>query len=200
VTEPAAFAKLFRIPDSARRVANFIMACIWIGLILAALWRISTQIFEWLRQRLSNGEGAEVEAMSGAFGEDLIRLLKAVKRLIAGWLGLLGWAFGKPLRKGNRPPGAGTVREVYRQMLLWAASKGWPRDPSQTPHEYLTRLQEWLPEATRELAFLTDHYVNARYGPSLPTRQGMERLKAAWEKLRKSKLPAMRKREADCDG
>jgi hypothetical protein len=183
--EPSVFVKLFQIPESVRKVSGFIMACIWIGLILLALWRVSTQIFEWLRQRLANGEGAEVEPISGAFREDMIRLFKAVIKLLSKWMGLLGWPFGRAGRKRNMSPEAGTVREVYRQMLLWAASRGCPRDPSQTPHEYLNRLLEWLPEGKGELGFLTDHYVNARYGPSVPTRDGLERMIAGWKKLRR---------------
>jgi hypothetical protein len=192
--EPSVFVKLFRIPDSIRKVSGFIMACIWIGLILAALWRVSTQIFEWLRQRLANGEGAEVEPISGAFREDIIRLFKAVIRLVSKWLGLLGWPFGKAVGRGSVSPEARTVREVYRQMLLWAASKGCPREPSQTPHEYLARLQEWLPEARGQMGSLTDHYVNARYGSSAPTPDELERLTDNWKKLRKSRLPAIHKR------
>jgi hypothetical protein len=183
--EPSAFVKLFRIPESVRKVSGFVMACIWIALILLALWRVSTQIFEWLRQRLANGEGAEVEPISGAFREDLIRLFKAVIKLFSKWMGLLGWPFGRAVGRRNLSPEAGTVREVYRQMLLWAASRGCPRDPSQTPHEYLKRLLKWLPEGKGELGFLTDHYVNARYGPSVPTRDGLERMMAGWKKLRR---------------
>jgi hypothetical protein len=170
------FVKLFRF-RIVRKVSGFIMACIWIALILLALWRVSTQILDWLRQRLANGEGAEVETISGAFKEDVIRLFKGVIKLLSKWMGLLGWPFGRDV--GRRlSPEAGTVREVYRQMLLWAASRGCPRDPSQTPHEYLKRLLEWLPDGKRELGFLTDHYVNARYGPSVPTRDGLERMTA----------------------
>jgi hypothetical protein len=183
--EPSVFVKLFRIPESVRKVSGFIMACIWIALILLALWRVSTQIFEWLRQRLANGEGAEVETISGAFKEDLIRLFKGVIKLLSKWMGFLGWPFGRDVGRRNLSPEAGTVREVYRQMLLWTASRGCPRDPSQTPHEYLKRLLEWLPEGKRELGLLTDHYVNARYGPSVPTRDGLERLTADWKKLRR---------------
>ena len=183
--EPSAFVKLFRIPESVRKVSGFVMACIWIALILLALWRVSTQIFQWLRQRLANGEGAEVEPISGAFREDLIRLFKAVIKLLSKWMGLLGWPFGRAAGRRNLSPAARTAREVYRQMLLWAASRGCPRDPSQTPHEYLKRLLEWLPEGKGELGFLTDHYVNARYGPSVPTRDGLERMMAGWKKLRR---------------
>jgi hypothetical protein len=102
--EPSVFVKLFRIPESVRKVSGFIMACIWIGLILLALWRVSTQIFEWLRQRLANGEGAEVETISGAFKEDLIRLFKGVIKLLSKWMGLLGWPFGRAVRRRNLSP------------------------------------------------------------------------------------------------
>ncbi|MCG6536562.1 MAG: DUF4129 domain-containing protein, partial [Syntrophales bacterium LBB04] len=192
--EPSVFVKLFQIPESVRKVSGFIMACIWIGLILMALWRVSTQIFEWLRQRLANGEGAEVEPISGAFGEDVVRLFKAVMNLLLKWLRFLGWPFGRAVGRRNLSPEAKTVRQVYRQMLLWAASKGCPRDPSQTPHEYLKRLLEWLPEAKGELGLLTDHYVNARYGPSASAPGELERLRDNWKRLRRSRLPAMRKR------
>jgi hypothetical protein len=185
--EPPAFVQLFRIPESVRKVSAFIMACVWIGLILLALWRVSTQIFDWLRQRLANGEGAEVEPISGAFREDIIRLLKAVITLLSKWMGLLGLPFGRTVQRQDISPEARTVREVYRHMLSWAASKGCPRDPSQTPHEYLRRLREWLPEAKGELGFLTDHYVNARYGPSLPARDDLGGVTAMWKKLRRSR-------------
>ena len=186
--EPNAFVKLLRIPESVRKVSGFIMVCTWLGLVLLALWRVSTQIFEWLRQRFSNNEGAEVEPISGAFGEDLVRLFKAVMSLLSKWIRYLGSPFGRPAGRGDMPPEARTVREVYRQMLLWAASRGCPRDPSQTPWEYLHRLLGWIPEAKGELGLLTEHYVRARYGPRAPAQGELQRLKDDWRKLKKSKV------------
>ncbi len=168
--------------ESTREVMRFLWTALVLSLILVALWRISSQIFEWLRRRLGEMEDAAVEPLSGAFREDVLNFLR---RLV---LALTFWPFRRRKRSPSLPPQVESARRVYRQLLAWAASKGVPRIPSQTPHEYLETLLGWLPQRGGDLTLITEEYVRARYSPSVPTDKEVQELRQSWRKLKKSGL------------
>ncbi len=180
--QPPSWVKIFRIPPWVRTVAQFVVSGIWVGLILAALWSLSSQILHWLRQKLDHGEGVSYEPMSGAFREDILRLLQLILRRIAR---VFTFFRGKKKEEGPASPEVKSVREIYRQFLDWAASAGCPRHVAQTPREYLRTLVEWFPAARWEFSFITHQYVYVRYSSSLPTEDGLDRLAEAWKRLRR---------------
>ncbi len=112
-------------------------ACAWYGSILAggivlfAIWRITSQIFDWMRRRARNA-GGEVESLKGAFRLDFINWFKRILSRI------FGIKFGSPAKNKalNIPPETASVRQLYRQFLRWAAERGYPRHKSQTPYEF----------------------------------------------------------------
>ena len=79
-------------------------------------------------------------------------------------------------------------RQVYRQLLRWAASGGCARQLAQTPHEYLYALADLLPESTDDLDIITQQYIRIRYGTSLPTEDELHQLNQSWYRVRKNRL------------
>jgi hypothetical protein len=185
--EPPVWTKLFRIPDWVRRVGSMVMVTIWMILILAALWSVSSQILHWLRQRLEGMSEVEVEPMSGAFFDDLLHLLKGLLLLASRFFRFLSQPFRHKRRVHAASPEISSIRAIYRRMMDWAASAGCPRNVAQTPYEYLRVLAQWLPEAGEDFAFITNHYVLVRYGDCFPSHGTLDQVKTTWEKLRQAK-------------
>jgi hypothetical protein len=185
--EGPSWVKLFRLPEWVRRVGSVVMIIIWMILILAAIWSVSSQIIHWLRQRLEGMSDVEVEPMSGAFFDDLLALLKGLFSLVSRFFRWLTRPFRRKDKGHNVSPQISSMRTIYRRMLEWAASAGCPRKASQTPHEYLKVLVQWIPEVGQEFAAMTNHYALARYGDSLPSHDTLEQIKRTWERLRQVK-------------
>lgn len=174
----------FTFSEEVRERIRIIWIVVVSGLLLLALWRVSSQIIAWLRRRLAGMSGAEVEPLSGAFRADLLRLLKF---LAYGWLGLIIGRLFPPKPKPD-PSGVAFARQIYRQVLGWAAGKGYRRRLSQTPHEFLDMLGGAAPETVPDLSVITDHYVRIRYGPPAAGPPDEGRLKLNWQTLRKIRL------------
>lgn len=172
------------MPEWLRSGLRLALSILWIGLILLALWRISSDIFRWLRRKLASMAGAEFEPMPGAFKADFLGLLKRIL------LGLLGLKLPFRLRgkKGAFPPEVASVRQIYRQLLRWAAAGGYPRHIAQTPHEYCYILVGLLPEAKGDLDLVTQQYVKTRYGALLSTGDELNELSQAWNRIKQARL------------
>lgn len=182
--EPSEEFKLWTMPESVRSGLRIGLYVLWLGLILAALWRVSSQIFGWLRRKLAGMAGAEFEPLPGAFRSDFLGLLK---RILYRMLGLR-----LSLRLGGKSrfvlPELASIRQIYRRLLRWTAAGGYPRQVSQTPYEYLYTLGGLLPEAREDLDFVTEQYVSARYGSLLPTEDELHRLGQSWHKIKQNRL------------
>jgi hypothetical protein len=185
--ESPSWVKLLRMPEWVRRVGSIVMVIIWMILILAAIWSVSSQIIHWLRQRLESMTEVEVEPMSGAFLDDLLHLFKGLFLLAARFFRFVFRPFRHKRKRKAVSPEISSIRTIYRRMLDWAASAGCPRNAAQTPHEYLKVLAQWLPEVGQDFAVITNHYVLVRYGDYLPTHDTLGQVKATWEKLRQAK-------------
>lgn len=174
---------IFTIPEALLSWLRSGYMVFVLGIMLVALWRISSQIFGWLRRRLATTAGAEVEPLPGAFRADLLGFLRnVVLRILRLRL---------PFRRKKLEPVSlenASVRQIYRQFLRWAAGNGWPRHLSQTPYEYLRTLENLLPIAQGEVRLITEQYVSARYSPSSPTEQELNQLRQSWYLLRRNRL------------
>jgi len=188
--EGPSWVKLFRLPEWVRRVGSIVMVIIWMILILAAVWSVSSQIIHWLRQRLDSMSEVEVEPMSGAFLDDLLHLFKGLLMLATRFFRFVFRPFRRKRKMKAVSPEISSIRTIYRRMLDWAASTGCPRNAAQTPHEYLKVLVQWIPEVGQEFAVITNHYALVRYGDCLPSHDTLEQIKMTWEKLRQAK-PAL---------
>jgi hypothetical protein len=182
--DPSAIADFMKIPDYVRRIAAFIFITFWIVLFGLCLWRMASQIATWLRQQMNDLEGAEVETLRGAFRQDLQRLLSRVRRRLKGWIAWLGYALGRRPMTDLLPAEAAAVRRLYRSLLAWSAARGCPRWHHQTPHEFLGRLCDWLPEAGAKLALITEHYAEVRYGDRRPNADLVKLLESTWQDVR----------------
>lgn len=78
---------------------------------------------------------------------------------------------------------AASIRRIYQQMTNAATGRGYPRDPSDTPYEYLTDLAEVWPEGRREAKLITGAYVRVRYGELPETQEEVDEIVAAWQRL-----------------
>jgi hypothetical protein len=157
------------------------------GFFIFALWRISTDVFRWLRRRLAGTGGAEFEPLRGAFTADILNFFKRVlSRLLAIRLPFLA-------KKKGGPPGIASVRQTYRQLLRRAAAAGLPRERWQTPQEYYFTLAGRLPEDAAELSLVTQLYAGARYGARLATPGELDELGRAWQRLKQARFKRMGK-------
>jgi len=181
---PAGFPDLLSIPDDVRRVAAFLVSAFWVVLFAVCLWRVASQIAAWLRRQVNDLDTAQVESLPGSFRQDLLRLLRYLRRRIAGWVGWLGYAIGRRLPKNTMPDESMAVRRMYRGLLAWSAAGGCPRRRHQTPHEFLGRLCEWLPQARDQLTLITEHYAAVRYGGCRPDARAVKNLERTWQNVR----------------
>lgn len=190
---PSAGGRLWTMPESVRSGLRIGWSVMVLGIILFALWRVSSQVFGWLRRKLASMAGAEFEPLPGAFRADFLGLLKRIL------FRLLGLRLPFRLRGESRSvlPEVASVRQLYRQLLRWATAGGYPRQVSQTPNEYLYTLVNLLPQAQGELALITQHYVSARYGLSLPTGDVLHQLRQSWHKIRQNHLKRPSREHAD---
>lgn len=180
--------KWFSMPEWLRRAISLVWIIIVSGLLLVAIWRIATQISDWIRRHLPS-RGGEVESLKGAFKADLLNLLKKIISTI--------FKIKFKSRAGDKikniPTQVMSVRQLYSQFLYWAAAEGYPRDKSQTPEEYRLKLSQLKPEYEEALGTITHEYMNVRYGSSVPTDAKLNQLREKWQYLRKQGLKKPKK-------
>jgi len=181
--EPSPGYHAFTIPEAVKNGLRIGWTTLMFGFLIFALWRISSQVFSWLRRKLAGMAGAEYESLPGAFKADFLNLLKHILRLLR-----LRLSFRFRRKPSSLLPEIASVRQIYRQLLHWVAVGGYPRQTSQTPHEYLYTLVDLLPEAQVDLAFITRQYVSARYGASLPTEDELLNLRQSWHRIKRNRL------------
>lgn len=190
--DPRSLPDLLSIPDDVRRIAALLVSAFWVVLFAVCLWRVASQVAGWLRRRMSDMDGAQIETLPGSFRQDWLRLLRYIGRRMAGWLAWLKYAIGRKPEPATTPAEAAAVRRLYRALLAWSAAGGCPRRRHQTPHEFLARLCEWAPEARDQLALITEHYAAVRYGNRRPSADVVKALERMWQDVRQMRRKPMR--------
>lgn len=76
------------------------------------------------------------------------------------------------------------VRYYFLSIVRRAGEQGLPRRGSETPYEYEAQLEEKLQEAQREMAQLTDAFVEARYSRHDISEEELERITEDWKRVR----------------
>jgi hypothetical protein len=154
-------------------------ARILLALIGAGLWVLNRE-----RQRLA--EQAEthedLEAGLGAALASLLRSARARLRSAAAMVSQFGI--------GSDLMAAISVRNIYVNTCRLARKRGFPRHRARTAYEFLPDLQAAFPEAAEEAVAITDAYVAVHYGELPTSREQMEELRAAYERLRQSSMPS----------
>jgi hypothetical protein len=184
----------FFISDSTREILRVLWTIMVFSVLLIALWRISSQILDWLRRRMGAVNGDEIEPLPGAFRDDL--------RVLFLWLLdtlSLKWLVRLLARRKRRRRESDTLRQIYLLLLKWAAGRGCRRRACETPFDYLPRLAAMLPEAQDDFSSLTRHYVHARYAAAPPPAEVLQEVKDRWENIRRleTKGNKTRKKKGD---
>ena len=122
---------------------------------------ITRDIFGFLARLLRFFTSSVVGILAG--------LLSATGLGFLGWLGWLGWRrWRRHTQLQKMPP----VERTYQQMLIWLASQGYPKRPTQTPWEYAIALQHTSQFRQSEQVMTVVHaYMRWRYG-NQPTDVG----------------------------
>jgi len=136
------------------------------------------QILAWLRRR-SMSTGIEMESLDTGFLSDLLALMRWIETRIQH-------VFRRLAELAGRSGGAATptVAGLYADLLRWSGKKLHAREPSQSPYEYQTELQQLLPTAADDLALVTETYVCMRYGRYEPESADIEAMARASHRIR----------------
>ena len=112
----------------------------------------------------------------------------------AGRTGEAGAGLGERIRRRlglwRRRRAAASVRRIYRKMCDAAAVAGYPRAAAETPYEYLATLNEAWPEGAAETRLITGAYVKVRYGEVPETKEELDEIGAAWQRLQEAGEPS----------
>lgn len=82
---------------------------------------------------------------------------------------------------------AASIRRIYQEMVKSAAAVGYPRLEAETPYEYLHTLAKAWPDHQEETRLLTEAFVKIRYGELPETKEELDMIIAAWERLEKAR-------------
>ncbi|HJX03717.1 MAG TPA: DUF4129 domain-containing protein [Dehalococcoidia bacterium] len=171
--------QFWKIPENIRRWMQLGWGVIWIGFFALALWRISSQIYTWLKGRTRVSSMAN-QPMRGAFKEDILALLKRIWSRLAA----LRLFMRLPSTRGTLSAGEASVFQIYRQLLKWGAGRGYSRVISQTPQEYMAWLEQALPKAGEDLLCVTQCFMRTRYSMVMPTATELVQIKQSWERIK----------------
>jgi hypothetical protein len=150
-------------------------AGILVALIGAGLWLLNRE-----RQRMD--EQAEThEELDAGLGAALASLLRNARARLRN-AGAMISQFGI----GSELLAAISVRNIYANMGRLARKRGYPRHKARTPYEYLPDLRIAFPEAGAEAQLITEAYVAVHYGELPTSRDQMDALRAAYERLKES--------------
>lgn len=152
---------------------------LWGSVLLLGLFIISMALRRFARNGDLVGEG---EYRSLLEQGDLMNILRANlrKRLEVIAEGL-GRVFG--LRQATRLIAAARIRRVYSQLMELSAKLRNPRLASRTPLEFLPKLVALFPRLTTELKTITNAYLRVRYGDLPETREEVEVVEMAWNRV-----------------
>jgi hypothetical protein len=172
----------FNLPEWLRPGLSLVWEIVVAGFVVVAIWRISSQILSWMR-RQAIGLGGEVESLRGAFKKDL---LDFIKNFLSKVFRIKFKSRDNGLR--NIPPEIASVRQLYKELLKWAARAGFPRQIYQTPEEFRFNIERVAGENQDDLSFITRCYMDTRYGAVSPSESEFNQLKQKWSQLKKSNL------------
>jgi hypothetical protein len=140
--------------------------------LLITWWRV-------LQDRDAEGTESRESLLSArAVTRNLLEALRSGRDRLGDMVGLVD-RFGL----GARLLSAISIQRIYANLVRVATRAGHPRVTAQTPYEYLGVLEEAWPAVAGELSIITDAYVSAHYGQVPDTREELERIRAAWERV-----------------
>ncbi|MFQ5813158.1 MAG: DUF4129 domain-containing protein, partial [Anaerolineae bacterium] len=136
-----------------------------------------------LRRRLDRQRrGDEVRESlwsSAALTDGMLSSLRDGWDRLKDMAGLVG-RFGP----GLRFYAAVSIRKIYANMARLAAKQGFPRQPAQTPYEYLPALGLAFPDCQAEATAITEAYVKVHYGEVPENIRELQRIRECWQQIR----------------
>jgi hypothetical protein len=135
-----------------------------------------------LRRRLDRqrrgSETRESLWSSAALGDGMLNSLRNGWGRLKDIAGLVG-RFGP----GMRLYAAVSIRKIYANMARLAERQGFPRQPAQTPYEYLPALGLAFPDCQAEATAITEAYVNVHYGEVPESLRDLQRIRECWQQI-----------------
>ena len=116
---------------------------------------------------------------SAAFADGMLNSLRDGWDRFKDMAGLVG-RFGS----GMRLYAAVSIRKIYANMARLAERQGFPRQPAQTPYEYLPALGLAFPDCQAEAAAITEAYVEVHYGEVPESLRELQRIREYWGQIR----------------
>jgi hypothetical protein len=150
-----------------------ILVAIALIVLLIAFRRMRTRVRRGRRQ----GETEQEDLLSGG---DLLSLLKNNLR---GRMQEAADALLSRLRPASRILAAARIRQIYTQLMDLAGDLKQPRPEGKTPLEFVPVLVRLFPGEQREVELVTHAYVKVRYGEYPETREEIDALEAAWQRI-----------------
>jgi len=83
----------------------------------------------------------------------------------------------------RRMRAAASIRLIYSEMCQKAAEQGYPRAQSETPYEYVATLDQLWPQNKDDVRRVTEAFVMIRYGEIPESKEELETIVEAWNKL-----------------
>jgi hypothetical protein len=152
---------------------------LWGVVILVALLAV-VSMTRWLtRWRDTKDEDRQSILEKGDLWDILRQSLQDRLRQIGDGLASLAG-----LRHGHRLLAAARIRRIYAQLMEMSERLGDPRPVAQTPLEFLPTLEDAFPGRGIDLEDITRAYLRVRYGELPETRQEVDQVEEAWERVR----------------
>jgi hypothetical protein len=164
----AAQARLNQVDSRILQVLSVLLVIITFALPLLLLWQFY-RLFKLGANALGENVESEEEALAAAWYDWWKAQQDALRRL---------WA---QLRR--RRFGVDTVRDLYKNLLLFGDEHQLPRPSANTPYEYLEPLCQRYPDLIGEFHALTDAYVAVKYGEHIFSEAEVRGLQGAWERI-----------------
>ncbi len=80
---------------------------------------------------------------------------------------------------------AESIRRIYAALVARAAEAGLPRGTAETPYEFLPRLEQAFPDEADQVQSITEAYIAVHYGEYKAPQTEVQRVRAAWEEIKK---------------
>jgi hypothetical protein len=155
---------------------------ICLGTTVAAILAALALVLRQRRERQRRGDEIRESLWSSeVFTEGVLNSMRAGWGRLRDLAGLVG-RFGP----GLRLYAAVSIRKIYANMTRLAATQGFPRQPAQTPYEYLPVLGLAFPNCQAEVMAITEAYVKVHYGEVPETPRDLQRIQECWRQIQSS--------------
>jgi len=115
---------------------------------------------------------------SAAFADGMLNSLRDGWDRLKDLAGLVG-RFGPVMRLYA----AVSIRKIYANMARLAERHGFPRQPAQTPYEYLPTLGLAFPDCQAEATAITEAYVKVHYGEVPESLRDLQQIRECWQQI-----------------